>query len=121
MSNTIIVIEDDQDILDLLIYILTEEGYEVIAAKNSAPLTQLHVLQPFLILMDNRLTSDSGRDLCFKLKSDPATRHFPVVIVSANNYLEEIAQASLADGFLKKPFNIDELTALAKRFRQLSV
>jgi DNA-binding response OmpR family regulator len=112
----IIIIEDDNDILDVMTYILTEEGYEVIASPNSTPLSQLDRLQPFLILMDNRLIEGTGTELCFKLKNDPATAHFPVAIISAHNNLEEIAKESRADAFLKKPFDIDELLALVKRF-----
>ena len=112
----IIIIEDDKDILDVMTYILTEEGYEVVGAPDSAPLLQLDQIQPFLVLMDNRLVEGTGTELCYKLKTNLATAHFPIAIISAHNNLEEIAKESMADAFLKKPFDIDELLSLVKRF-----
>jgi two-component system, OmpR family, phosphate regulon response regulator PhoB len=116
MSKKIIVIEDDKDTLDIITYILTEEGYEVIGAENTGPLTQLHLHEPLLILMDNRLPEGPGKDICLRLKNDPATRHFPVALVSADTKLEEIAYEGLADAFLKKPFDIEDLIHLVNRF-----
>ncbi len=116
MSNKIIIIEDDKDTLDIMTYILTEEGYEVIAADNTGPLKYIHLHQPVLILMDNRLPEGPGRDICLKLKNDPDTSRFPVALVSADNKLEEIARDCLADSFLKKPFDVEDLIELVSRF-----
>ena len=116
MPRKIIIIEDDPDTLDIMSYILAEEGYETITAKNSQPLHEVHTLQPMLILLDNRLTAGSGGEFCKKFKNDPATMHFPVVLVSANMGLEKIALESNADGYLKKPFDIADLIELVKRF-----
>jgi two-component system, OmpR family, phosphate regulon response regulator PhoB len=116
MPEKIIIIEDDLDILDIMTYILSEEGYDILAAVNSKPLEEVHLHQPMLIIMDNRLTDGFGFDFCKQFKSNPATLHFPVVLVSANSNLEEMAAQSLADGYLKKPFDIVELIELVKRF-----
>lgn len=116
MSKKIIIIEDDPDILDIMTYILSEEGYDVVAAANCKPLDEAHIHQPMVVLLDNRLSDGLGRDFCRQFKSNPLTSHFPVVIVSANSGLEEIARESNADGFLKKPFDIAELLGLVKRF-----
>jgi len=116
MSKKIIIIEDDPDILDIMTLILSEEGYDVLPTANWEPLDEVNVHQPMLILLDNRLSEGLGRDFCRQFKSNPLTSHFPVVIVSANSGLEEIARDSNADGFLKKPFDITELLELVKRF-----
>ncbi len=116
MPPKIIIIEDDIDTLDIMTYILSEEGYEVIAAKNSGPLKQIQVHQPILILLDNHLADGSGYDLCHKLKNDPDTMKFPVAMVSANLNLEKMAKECLADAYLKKPFDIADLIELVKRF-----
>jgi two-component system phosphate regulon response regulator PhoB len=116
MPQKIIIIEDDPDILDIMTYILSEEGYEVLAATNSKPLDEVHVHQPTLILMDNRLTDGFGKDFCREFKNNPATRHFPIVLVSASAAIEQMARESNADGYLKKPFDLVELTDLVKRF-----
>jgi two-component system phosphate regulon response regulator PhoB len=116
MTRKIIIIEDDPDTLDIMSYILAEEGYETIPASNSKPLHDVHVHQPMLILLDNRLTEGFGRDFCTRFKKDPATRHFPVVLISANPGLETMALECNADGYLKKPFDIDELLNVVKKF-----
>jgi len=116
MSKKIIIIEDDQDILDIMTYVLSDEGYEVLASANSLPLKEVHLHKPMLILMDNRLTDGFGRDFCKEFKSNPANSHFPVVLVSANPGLEEMAHESHADSYLKKPFDIDELIEIVKKF-----
>jgi two-component system phosphate regulon response regulator PhoB len=116
MPRKIVIIEDDPDILDIMTFILTEEGYEVVAAVDEKPLQEVHKHDPFLILMDNRLTSGLGKHFCKEFKSHPATSHYPVILVSANSGLEEMARDSGADGYLKKPFDIVELIDLVKKF-----
>lgn len=116
MPKKIIVIEDDRDILDILEYILSDEGYEVLASVDSRILTEVNKHQPILILMDNRLNDGFGKDFCKKFKSEPANNKFPVVLMSANPGLEEMAVDNYADGYLKKPFDITELIELVKRY-----
>jgi DNA-binding response OmpR family regulator len=116
MSKKIIIIEDDQDILDIMTYILTDEGYEVLGSRDSQVLKEVHLHQPMLILMDNRLNDGFGKDFCKKLKNNPETRHVPVALISANPGLEEMALESHADVYLKKPFDITELIELVKKF-----
>jgi DNA-binding response OmpR family regulator len=116
MLKKVIIIEDDRDTLDIMTYILVDEGYEVVAADNAEPLKQINLYQPILILMDNRLPDGTGKDICMKLKSDPDTSHFPVALISADNKLEEIANQCGADTFLKKPFDVKDLVDLVNRF-----
>ena len=115
MSKKILIIEDDPDILDMMAYILRDEGYEVSTSLDCRPLPEISFLKPDLILLDNRLTAGYGKDACKKLKLDVLTAHIPVILVSANQYLEQLSRDSLADGFMAKPFNIDELVAIARR------
>ena len=49
------------------------------------------------------------------LKSNPATSHIPVIIISAVRDIKEIAEAGLADGYLKKPFDLNELLAIVQK------
>jgi two-component system phosphate regulon response regulator PhoB len=118
-GKKIMVIEDDKDIRDTLTYALQEEGYEVISSENSRILKSLDKYEPDLILMDNWLTewkSDAnGQQLSKELKSDPKTSHIPVIILSAVSNIAEIAEAGLADGYLKKPFDLSDLAATVKK------
>jgi len=118
-AKKILVIEDDKDIRDTIVYILEEEKYEVISSENSKILKSLHEHKPDLILLDNWLTdwkSDAnGQQLSKELKSDPATSHIPVIIISAVSNIKEIAEAGLADDYLRKPFDLNELVHIVKK------
>src|ERR1700744_3645555 len=118
-NKKILVIEDDKDIRDTIVYILEEENYEVIASEDSKILKSIHHHKPDLILLDNWLTdwkSDAnGQQLSKELKSNPDTKHIPVIIISAVSNIREIAQAGLADDYLKKPFDLNDLTGMVRR------
>jgi CheY-like chemotaxis protein len=119
MSKKILVIEDDKDIRDTIVYILEEEQYEVVSSGDSKILKSVKEIDPHLILMDNWLTewkSDaSGQQLSKQLKTNPATSHIPVIIISAVSNIKEIAEEGLADSYLKKPFDMADLIALVKK------
>lgn len=115
MPKKILIIEDDPDILDMMAIILRDEGYEVVTALNCGLLDNVASLNPDLILLDNRLYEELGADACRQFKSNPDTVSIPVIIVSANLYLERLSKISLADGFIAKPFDIDELIAVVKK------
>jgi two-component system phosphate regulon response regulator PhoB len=69
-------------------------------------------------LLDNWLTdwkSDAnGQQLSKELKTNPSTSHIPVIIISAVSNIKEIAEAGLADGYLRKPFDLTELVSIVK-------
>lgn len=119
MAKKILVIEDDKDIRDTVTIALEQEGYEVISSESARILKQLDQHKPDLILLDNWLTewsSDAnGQQISKELKTNPATSHIPVIIVSAVSRIQEIAEAGMADGYLKKPFDLDDLSAVVKK------
>ena len=120
MAKRVLLIEDDKDIRDTIVYALQNEHYEVTASEDAKILKTLDTLKPDLILLDNWLTdwkSDAnGQQLSKELKTNPATSHIPVVIVSAVNNIKEIAEAGLANGYLKKPFELADLFNVVKKF-----
>jgi len=120
MAKKVLLIEDDKDIRDTIIYALREEQIEVIASEDAKILKQLTEINPDLILLDNWLTdwkSDAnGQQICKEIKTNAATSHIPVVIVSAVSNIKEIAEAGQADGYLKKPFELTDLFATVHKF-----
>ena len=119
MAKKILVIEDDKDIRDSIQYALEEEGYDVTASEDSKILKSFNKIAPDMVLLDNWLTewkSDAnGQQISRDLKSNPATSHIPVIMISAVSNIKEIAEAGLADGYLRKPFDLEELLALVKK------
>src|ERR1700761_5505889 len=119
MGIKVMVIEDDTDIRETMVYALEDADYEVVSSDNARILRQLHSHKPDLILLDNWLTdwkSDAnGQQLSKELKSNPATSHIPIIIISAVSNIKEIAEAGLADDYLRKPFDLTELTAIVNK------
>jgi two-component system phosphate regulon response regulator PhoB len=120
MAKKILVIEDDTEIRETIALILTEEKYEVVDSGNSKILKHIHEINPDLILMDNWLTewkSDAnGQQLSKMLKSDPSTSHIPIIMISAVSNIKEIAEEGLADSYLMKPFDMNDLLDMVKRY-----
>lgn len=114
------VIEDDTDIRETMVYALEEEGYDVVASEGARILKHLDQHKPDLILLDNWLTdwkSDAnGEQISKQLKSDPATSHIPVIIISAVSNVKEIAETGKADDYLKKPFDLKDLIRIVEKF-----
>lgn len=116
MSKTVLLVEDDQDILDIIYYLLTDEGYLVLRSTGTDVTEQARSGQPDLVLLDHRLQTCWGADICRALKADPATSQIPVVMMSATRDLRQTAQDAGADGILEKPFDMMELLALVARY-----
>lgn len=120
MAKKILVIEDEKDIRETIVYVLEEQGYEVTSSEDAKILKSLNTLKPDLILLDNWLTewkSDvNGQQISKELKSNPATSHIPIVMISAVSNIQEIAEAGNADDYLKKPFDLNDILNMVKKF-----
>lgn len=104
----VLVIEDDQDILDVLVYVLQDDGFEVVTSTNSSILKNIGQIKPDIILLDEWLAAEEkGSDLCRTLKSNQATSRIPVLLVSALTPIESVVAEANADGYIKKPFDIE--------------
>jgi two-component system phosphate regulon response regulator PhoB len=114
MAKRIVVIEDNRDILDLIAYILADLGYEVTGYLHLESMEKILTDQPCLVLLDHKLATGNGSDLCLAIKSDPLTSLIPVILVSASSNIATIAKKCSADGFLSKPFDLEDLIAVVK-------
>jgi DNA-binding response OmpR family regulator len=83
-KETILVVEDDADIVELLQYTLEREGYPVLVAKDGERgLAEARRRKPGLVLLDLMLPGMDGLEICRALKADPTTRAIPVVMLTA--------------------------------------
>lgn len=114
MTKLIVIIEDDSDILDLMKLILEDEGYTVEGYTDLDGIDKVIEKRPLMVLLDLRLPNDYGNTFCFSIKSNPATMHIPVVLVSATYRLAEIAAKCKADAYLAKPYDVDDLVGIVK-------
>lgn len=110
------IVEDDEAIIDILTLIFYDAGYQVIALKSSKEAENYLSGDLDLILLDLRLrgSDKSGSAICELFKSRSNMRHIPVLILSAERDIAEIADKCGADGFVQKPFDIDHLLATVR-------
>jgi putative two-component system response regulator len=109
---TILVVEDDAHIRDVLSGLLGTLGYRLLmAASAEQALDALNVVSPDLVLTDVHLGAMSGIELCARLKADPRYELMPVVILTAVGDLEArvAGLAAGADDFFTKPVAFVEL------------
>jgi len=115
MNNTILIVEDEEDILDLMEYTLSREGYDVITCIDTSNVRDMLDEENIsLILMDRNLPSVEGSNYIATLRKDGYNQ--PVIFVSAKDSSDEILEGfeSGADDYITKPFNLNELKARVK-------
>jgi len=109
---TLLIIEDNESNRILLVRRFRPRGHEVLTAGDAeSGLALARTRQPQLILLDVWLPGMDGWQASYQLKSDPATKHIPIIIMTANAVPEdrERALASLCDEFETKPLNFPGL------------
>ncbi len=111
----ILVADDNAAILDALKIMLEEEGYEVETTVDGSRAQNMKEPLPDLLLLDIWMSGMDGRDVCIYLKSRPATRDIPIIMVSATKDIERIAKDSGADDFISKPFEMENLLAVVAK------
>ncbi|RYY37965.1 MAG: response regulator [Sphingobacteriaceae bacterium] len=117
MSQTIILIENDPSVAEVIDYILSEAGFKVLQTPAGSYREAIQAEQPGLILLDYFLSgSVSGAEICAELKSNFSTRHIPIVLVSGASGLEKIASDCHVDDILPKPFDISDLENIAYKW-----
>ena len=111
MRKTILVVDDDEGILNSIKAILELEGYKVITQNQNSK--NLHEIicasSPQLILLDVLIADHDGRIICKKLKTDKMIANIPIILVSAHIQTADDYADYGADGFVAKPFDVDEL------------
>src|SRR5512136_458042 len=117
MSNStprILVVDDEQAVLDLLVYNLAKAHYEVLAAGNGRQALELaRQSNPDLILLDLMLPEIDGLDVCRELRR---TSKVPIIMITARGEeVDRVVGLELgADDYVTKPFSMRELMARVK-------
>jgi len=104
-SNTILVVDDDQEIIKNISKYLEESGYKTINATTGKEALKLAAeIQPFAITLDVLMPKMDGWEILQGLKSKPNTKDIPIIIVSISDD-KETGFALGADGYIQKPVN----------------
>jgi two-component system phosphate regulon response regulator PhoB len=108
----ILVVEDEADIRQVLLYNLGQAGHEAVPAERGADaLALVRERRPDLVLLDLMLPDISGLEICRQLKSDAVLRSIPVLMVTARSEeIDRVVGFELgADDYIVKPFSVREL------------
>ena len=112
--ESILAVEDDEDILELLKYNLAKEGYRVTAVTSGEEGLQLaRSTTPDLILLDLMLPGVDGLEVCRRLKLDAKTRQVPIIMLTAKGEEADIVTGLElgAEDYITKPFSTRVLLA----------
>ncbi|MGE4169772.1 MAG: response regulator transcription factor [Candidatus Margulisiibacteriota bacterium] len=114
MAKTILVVEDEADVLELIRYHLAKEGYEVLTAGSGEKgLETALSAAPDLVVLDVMLPVTNGLDICRQIKANPKTAHMPIIMLTAKSEeVDVVLGLELgADDYLAKPFSFKVLIA----------
>ena len=115
--NSVLIVEDDPDITDMVSLVLTTHDLSVrCISKGAALLHAIEENEPDVVLMDIYLGDADGRELCNALKTSDKFSHIPVILYSAGNITTASVKESHADDYLTKPFDNIQLV---KKIRSL--
>ncbi len=116
-SAKIVIIEDEVDIVTVMEYNLTREGFIVLSANRGDEGINLVFRElPNLVILDLMLPGVDGLAVCQQLKANKSTRNIPIIMVSARSDDSDvvIGLGLGADDYIKKPFGFKELVARVK-------
>ncbi|MDP2884880.1 MAG: response regulator transcription factor [Ignavibacteria bacterium] len=117
MTSTILVVDDERDILELLKYNLEKEGYRVLTAHNGKEALRFVKQHPDLVVLDVMMPELDGWEVCKAIRKDPATARIPVVFLTArDSEIDEVVGLELgADDYITKPVKVRTFLARVKR------
>lgn len=114
-NKKILIFEDHKIVLEAYLIILQDAGFTVEVSETSHDVIEkTDLFNPDIILMDNWIPDIGGVQATRLLKSEPKYRDIPVIYVSANSNIEQLAQDAGADACLAKPFDLDSLLGTIK-------
>jgi len=112
MKKTILVVDDEQDILNLVGKILSREEYDLLLAKAGQAMFEfLRTAKPDMILLDVMMPGIDGYEICRQLKSNPETASIPVMFLTVLTNPKDVKHAFTlgASAYLTKPFDPSDL------------
>ena len=110
--RTVLVADDDEDILQLVSFRLERAGYTVVtAADGQQALAAARQHQPDLAVLDVMMPGLNGYEVTRQLRADPATAAIPVILLTARVQEADVSRGfeAGADDYLRKPFSPQEL------------
>jgi CheY-like chemotaxis protein len=113
--RTILIVDDELAIAEVLSHILEDEGYSVTCAPNGLRgLDRISQSKPDLVILDYMMPIMGGAEMGKVLRANPDTRSIPILFNSSLDEAVVREQFSEYDAYLRKPFNVDRALELIK-------
>lgn len=116
-KKRILIAEDDENIRNIIQFMLQGKGYEVLAVGDGkAAAESVDKFKPDLVMLDVMMPHKNGLEVCYEIKNNPKTVHLPVLILTATTQTSQKSDEywrvrSRADDFITKPFKSADLLA----------
>ncbi len=111
----VLVVDDDADVREMVVLMLEDAGYRVVAAEDGhEALKRVAQEMPALILLDMRMPRMNGWEFVRAFR-DRHDHHAPIIVLTAAEDARQRAADARAEGYLGKPFNLDELILIVER------
>lgn len=114
--DKIIVQETDPHVLDVLVFALKYEGFDVLGVQdyNTDFISLIEETKPHVIILDYRLRGDAAKELCYNIKSKYP--HLPIIATSCNYNINQLYNLNGFDDYIHKPFDLDLLYRIIKKY-----
>lgn len=109
----LLIIEDDADVREMLVFLFENNGHEVIKGDKSISVEEVDRIKPHVIIIDYKLDGVAGNDICSKLKADELTKTTPVILYS--NTEDIPVKGTSADAVAGKSLGLEDLSYLVHR------
>ena len=120
-QKRILIADDNENIRDALTYLLEDEGYELLLAKDGADtLRKVRERKPDILFLDIMMPEINGYDVCRTIKNDPVLKSIYVIMLTAKGQVAEQERGKEvgADEYIVKPFSPMEILARVKHLLQ---
>ena len=116
MKKKVVLIQDDEDILEIMDEVLTDEGFDVTSSLTTEPIENIDKIEPDVVVVDEHIRGGKkGTKVIEELKSDPETEDLSAVLTSTSYDLPQTAKDCKADDYIEKPFDIDHMVEVVKK------
>lgn len=118
MGKSILIVDDEPNIVASLEFLMTREGFDVVVASNGdEAIKAMDAGMPDLVLLDIMMPGKDGYEVCQQIRATPQWRTVKIIMLSAKSRDAEIAKgiALGADAYITKPFSSKDLVEQVKR------
>jgi two-component system phosphate regulon response regulator PhoB len=115
VTRTVLIVEDEANLAELLTDMLHSQGYEVVLTTATRAANLADEMQPDAVVLDYMMPGMNGVEVVHQLRRQLGPRTPPVMMVSGLSNVGELARQAGADAFLRKPFDVDAFLRVVDR------